>query len=127
MFPRLLWCALLVAITGFARIAIAGPSQDVDHARRQLALAMQPVAKELMKKAEQDRQTIKTILFERTHAEQAKFLQTFVMAEVHRGVRRADAEMAGKERLEEMVSQVVDAVVQWGTHPAQNLPNAPRS
>ncbi|MEY2562285.1 MAG: hypothetical protein QOH88_478 [Verrucomicrobiota bacterium] len=88
---------------------------------------MQPVAKELMKKAEQDRQTIKTILFERTHAEQAKFLQTFVMAEVHRGVRRADAEMAGKERLEEMVSQVVDAVVQWGTHPAQNLPNAPRS
>ena len=87
---------------------------------------MGPVAKELTKKGEIDPQTIKTILSQRTRAEQTNFLHAVVTAEVHRGVRRSDAEMAAKESLEEIVGEVVNSVILSATPPAHTLPNAPR-
>jgi hypothetical protein len=105
---RPLICTLLLAISGFARIALAGDAADIRKTHHELEAALKRAVVEIVQKGERDPKTIASFAMGRTQSERREFIEVRVNDGVRRGLTRSGAEANANAEIQEMLDDLVE-------------------
>jgi hypothetical protein len=105
---RQFFCILLVAITGFTRIALAEPTQDLNKARYELHLALRHAVLDIVQAGERTPDKVANLALQRAQTEVAKFREVGVARYFQIGLRRSEAEANITEEVSGMLQEMVE-------------------
>ena len=105
---RPLICILLFAITGLARIALAGSGEDVHKARLQLHNALRHAVLDIVRNGERGRDKVTNLALQRAQTEVAQFREACVARELRSGVRRGEAEAHANAEIQDSLDNLVE-------------------
>ena len=105
---RQFFCILLLAITGFTRIALAEPTQDLNKTRYQLQVALRHAVLDIVRAGERNPDKVPNLALQRAQTEVAKFREVCVDRYVQLGLRRSEAEANANAEIKDTLDNLVE-------------------